>query len=100
MKKVVILCLAWILIVLIATPSLASTEYLIPGSFVIIGFSEDVGLNISYSSIPPSIGTKIHQDEFNSTWCISPFNSPDGKMDIVIVPIDQDGFWEWLTSWI
>ncbi len=100
MKKVAIVCLAWILIIIVATPSLASTEYAVPNSSIIVGFSGDVGINVSHSMQTPSIGSRVYRDNFNITWFISPFESPDGKIDIIIVPVEKPGFWEWLLPWI
>lgn len=98
-RKIAALCLLWICLVIATTPVLASTEYAIPNSSVVVGVSSDAGINISYSTENPSLGARIYSDTVNATWAIPPDKSPDGKLDIIIVPAEQQGFWSWLTSW-
>lgn len=99
-QTIAILILFWICAVLITTPAFANTEYMIPNSSIVVGVSSTVGLNVSYSIEQPAIGVKVYSDTINETWCITPEKAPDGLLDIVIVPVKQSGFWEWLTSWI
>lgn len=99
-QTVAILILLWICAVLIVSPAFANTEYAIPNSTVIIGVSSTVGINISYSTTQPQFGVRVYSDTINETWCIPPDKAPDGNLDIVVVPVKQSEFWEWLTSWI
>lgn len=78
----------------------ANTEYQVPGgSGIVFGTTEDVGLNISYQDTAPSIGVRVHEDENNETWIISNYQSPDGMLDVVIVP-KSASFLEWILSWL
>lgn len=99
LSSVSILIIAWVLVVLFAMPVVASTEYAIPNSSITIGISDNAGINVSYSSIQPSLGVRVYSDTINETWCIPPDKSPDGLLDIIIVSVEQPGFWSWLP-WI
>jgi hypothetical protein len=99
-QTIAILILFWICAIFIIYPVFAATEYQIPNSSIIVGVSSDVPINVSYSVENPGIGVRVYSDTVNSTWVIPPDKSPDGKMDIIVVPIKQPDFWSWLTSWL
>lgn len=81
-------------------PAFANTEYQVPGdSGIVFGTTENVGLNVSYQNVAPSIGTRVYVDENNETWFISNYQSPDGMIDIVVVPKNMS-FLELILSWI
>lgn len=86
-------------LIVAALPASAVSEYAIPGTGMIIGVSSDVGVNVTYAQTAPSVGTKVYSNSDNETWIIMPDKSPDGKMNVIISPVDN-GFWWWITSWL